>query len=107
MVQRKDVPTVNIVIEEETTYSVSEVCRACRLTGEELIAMVEEGLVQPYGETSAQWRFPASELQRVDTAVRLQHDLGVNLAGAALALELLDELGDLRRRVQLLERLLE
>jgi chaperone modulatory protein CbpM len=31
--------------------------------------------------------------------VRLQRDLGVNLAGAALAIDLLDQLDELRRRL--------
>ncbi|MBT9477058.1 MAG: MerR family transcriptional regulator, partial [Polaromonas sp.] len=42
-------------------------------------------------------------LQRARVALRLQTDLDVNLAGAALALELLDELDELRARVQRLE----
>jgi chaperone modulatory protein CbpM len=42
-------------------------------------------------------------LQRARVALRLQNDLDVNLAGAALALELLDELDELRARVQRLE----
>jgi chaperone modulatory protein CbpM len=37
-------------------------------------------------------------VQRVQTAIRLQQDLGVNLAGAALALDLLEELQELRCR---------
>ncbi|WP_293469970.1 chaperone modulator CbpM [Polaromonas sp.] len=42
-------------------------------------------------------------MQRARVALRLQTDLDVNLAGAALALELLDELDELRARVQRLE----
>jgi len=36
-------------------------------------------------------------LRRVKTAIHLQRDLGVNLAGAALALELLDRITELER----------
>jgi chaperone modulatory protein CbpM len=36
-------------------------------------------------------------LARVQRALRLQHDFGVNLAGAALALDLLEEVERLRR----------
>jgi chaperone modulatory protein CbpM len=35
--------------------------------------------------------------RRVRTVVRLQRDLGVNLPGAALALELLDRIDELQR----------
>ena len=45
----------------------------------------------------AQWRFSGVALTRVQRVIRLQHDFGVNLPGAALALELLEELERLRR----------
>lgn len=37
---------------------------------------------------------------RVRSALRLQHDLGVNLAGIALALNLMEELEDLRAELK-------
>ena len=37
--------------------------------------------------------------------MRLERDLGINPAGAALAIELLDEMQQLRERVRLLEAL--
>ena len=40
--------------------------------------------------------FSAIELRRARTAMRLQRDLGVNLAGIALILDLLDEVDTLR-----------
>jgi hypothetical protein len=36
----------------------------------------------------------------VTTVVRLQHDLEVNLAGAALALDLIEEVRELRRQLK-------
>jgi chaperone modulatory protein CbpM len=44
-------------------------------------------------------------LQRAKTAVHLQRDLDVNLAGVALVLDLLEEMEELRERVKLLDRL--
>ena len=57
--------------------------------------MVQEGVLEPVGGSREQWRFGVSSIRRVRTAVRLQRDLGVNLAGAALALELLDRIADI------------
>ncbi len=51
----------------------------------------------------SQWRFPGVSVRRVRTVVRLQRDLGVNVAGAALAIELLDEINALRARLEALE----
>jgi chaperone modulatory protein CbpM len=65
-----------------------------------VIEMVDEGLVEPAGAGPEDWRFRGPALQRVQTALRLSHDLRVNLAGAALALELMDERDDLRRQLR-------
>ena len=46
------------------------------------------------------WRkFPRSNFPCVQTAQRLIRDLQINLAGASLALDLLEELEELRRQV--------
>ena len=62
--------------------------------------LVEEGVLTPEGEAPGQWRFTGLHLHRARVAARLQRDLGVNLAGAALALELLEEMEVLRARLR-------
>ena len=69
--------------------------------------MVEWGLLEVEGNSPEEWRFDARALRRAQTAFRLQADLGVNLAGAAVIVELLDERGDLVRRLAQLEVLLQ
>lgn len=91
------------LLDEATELTLRDLCAACDLHAEALVEMVEQGMLSPRGTTPASWRFPGTSLKRVRTAQRLQQDLGVNLAGAALALELLDELARLRARVRLLE----
>ena len=56
-------------------------------------------MIVPTGSSPRQWRFGLREIHRVQTAQRLIRDLQVNLAGAALALDLLEELEELRRKV--------
>jgi len=68
-----------------------------------VMALVEEGLVAPSGAAPAEWRFTGVHMHRARVAVRLQKDLGVNIAGAALALQLLEELDSLRARLHALE----
>ena len=67
---------------------------------ERVVTLVEEGIVEPRGRDPARWRFQGVSVRRVRCAVRLERDLGVNVAGAALALDLLDELQLLRARLQ-------
>ncbi|WP_372827348.1 chaperone modulator CbpM [Polaromonas sp.] len=91
------------VLEEQTGLTLVEVCRACAAEPDMVMALVEEGLVAPSGAAPAEWRFTGVHMHRARVAVRLQKDLGVNIAGAALALQLLEELDSLRARLQSLE----
>ena len=83
------------VIEESYVVSVSELCRSCMVKTETVSMLVSEGILDPLGETIENWQFRVDSLKRVKTVVHLQRDLGVNLAGAALALDLLDRIAEL------------
>lgn len=88
------------LIGEDTLISVDELCRHCTVEVEEVITFVQEGIVDPADEVirperAGSWEFHISSVRRIRTAVHLQRDLGVNLAGAALALELLDRIAEL------------
>lgn len=88
------------VLDEHTLLTLDELCRACAAQTEFIIELVEEGILSPQGPEPQAWRFTGIHLQRAAIARRLQHDLGVNLAGAALALQLLEEVQELRERLQ-------
>jgi chaperone modulatory protein CbpM len=90
------------LIGDETLITLDELCRNCAVEVEEVITLVREGILDPAGDAlddpeQGLWRFHISSLRRVRTVRRLQHDLGVNLPGAALALELLDRIAELER----------
>lgn len=91
------------ILEEQTELSLADLCRACATQADLIVELVNEGVLSPRGQQPDHWLFTGMHLQRARVALRLQNDLGVNLAGAALALELLDELDRLRTRLQLLE----
>lgn len=94
-----------MLLDEQTELSLNELCRACSSSAEWVIALVEEGALEPVGYEQSRWRFTGTSLQRAHTAMRLQRDLGVNLAGIALALDLLDDLDKMRARLRRLEQL--
>lgn len=99
MVNKPDVLT-GVLLEEETEFTLVDLGQACSVNTEWIILLVKEGIIDPVEETDAMnWRFPGTSLQRVRTARRLHHDLGLNLAGIALALDLLDEIEILRQRI--------
>lgn len=92
-----------IVLDEQVELTLDDLCQACSSSTEWIIELVQEGALDPLGDEQSNWRFTGISLQRVQTARRLQHDLGINLAGIALALDLLDEIETMRARLRRLE----
>lgn len=90
------------VIEEEIDLSLGELSRACRMNAEWVMSLVDEGILEPVRNEN-QYRFGGVSVRRAKTVQRLQQDLGVNIAGAALALELLEEINSLRSRLAALD----
>lgn len=92
-----------ILLDEECSLTLAELSRACAMHGEWIMELVQEGVLEPQGGDVAHWRFGAPALRRARIVRNLQQDLGVNLSGAALVLELLEELETLRARLRRLE----
>lgn len=99
----KSTALVGTILEEEVVLSLGELCRASQLSAESVIELVQAGVVEPMGRGPETWRFRGVSLQRIRCARRLQEDLDVNSAGAALALDLLDEISRLRARLSRFE----
>ena len=95
---------VGVIIDVDSGLSLSQLCRVCAVPADYVIELVEEGVIQPTGEEMTQWNFPGLSIQRTRKARRLQADLGINLAGVAVILQLLDEVDYLRLRIKDLER---
>lgn len=102
MMNRKDVFEPELLDEGEA-MTLAELARRCATDAEWLLQLVNEGILIPKGRALPEWRFSRVSIWRVRRVQRLQVDLGVNLAGAALALEMLDEIETLRRRLASLE----
>lgn len=94
-------------LQPEMDYSLTlaEISQCCGVTAETILVLVAEGVLAPLGRLQREWRFAGNDLVRARRALRLEQDLGVNAAGAALAIELMEELEQLQRRVRLLESL--
>ena len=60
----------------------------------------EYGLLDPIARTGTQWLFDTACLARLRMIERLRRDLGANLAGIAVILDLLDRLTTLQREVE-------
>lgn len=98
-----DMTLTGVLLDENTELSLSDLCDACSRDTAWVSALVEEGVLEPIDVGGRRWRFSAICLQRAHTAMRLERDLGVNVAGIALAIDLLDELRTLRARLRHIE----
>jgi chaperone modulatory protein CbpM len=95
----KPTEIMGTILEEEVVLSLAELCRASRLPAERVIELADEGIIEPVGRNPRNWQFHGISLRRIRCAQRLEEDLGVNTAGVALALDLLDEIERLRARL--------
>ena len=87
---------------EELT--LKEVCERCFVNAEQVIGLVEYGVVEPRGERYSEWRFSVTGYLRIRKALRLQRDLSINEAGVALAIDLLDQLKSANEEIAYLRR---
>lgn len=95
------------IIDENCEYSLRELCSLCQVHAQFIQDLIDEGIISPHGQNSREWKFAAIEIKRIQVSIRLQTDLRINLPGTALALELLDEIEQLRRSKSRLEQLYE
>lgn len=87
------------VVENEVHMSIVELSHAARTPQELIMDWVSEGVLSPTGSSPEDWRFSGESLRRAKTAAHLTYDLELNVPGVALALELLDEIAQLRSRL--------
>lgn len=89
---------------QETLLSLPELCEVCGISSQYVYDLMAFDIIHPSGETPDQWTFNLSQLSRIKTALRLQRDLEINLAGIALILDLMEEIKKLREQVDFLDR---
>lgn len=89
-----------IPIEEEQELSLVMLCNYCRVHPDHIIEMVNEGILDPQGNSAVEWRFSFTTVERVRKAKRLQHDFELNMPGVAMVMHLIE-------RIEQLESMLE
>jgi chaperone modulatory protein CbpM len=87
---------VGHIVEEGGALNLDQLCELCAIERQQLIELVEEGVLETHSSTEP--RFGSASFRRVRIAMRLQRDLGLNIAGVALVVELLDRIEFLEGR---------
>jgi chaperone modulatory protein CbpM len=88
------------IFEESAVLTVQDLSRMCAVEERHIVEFVEEGVLNVIEVNTTEWHFTGGALRRARLALRLERDLELNMAGVALALELMDELEALRRELK-------
>jgi len=95
-----DNPTLSGTIFDETSVlSLRDLSRMCSVDERHIVEFVEEGVLSVI-QVRSEWHFSGDALRRARLAVRLERDLELNMAGVALAVELIEEIERLRRQIK-------
>ena len=89
---------VGQLVEEELTLTIDELSGACSVARERIVELLELGVFDEHADTGE--RLSGEALRRARLALRLQHDLELNAAGAALVIELLDRIDALEAQLR-------
>ncbi|MDX1837848.1 hypothetical protein DIZ81_08925 [Legionella taurinensis] len=89
-----------VVCEEWYTLSLHEVTGSFGVSAEVILEIMDEGIISSQKNERNEFYFGNEDLRRIRTVLQLHRDLGVNVAGAALALELMNEIEQLKRLLQ-------
>jgi chaperone modulatory protein CbpM len=87
--------------------TLSEVALRCEVELTFVEQLLELGIIEPVAnrsQVSREVQFSREITLRVQRCVRLQRDLGVNLEGAAVILQLLDQIESLEQQLRGLRR---
>ena len=93
------------VLGEADWIAASEICQLCRLDLDAVLELAALGVMSSRERAPGEWQVPATALPRLRVVGRLMRDLGVNVSGAALAVQLLEARRELEIRLRHLERL--
>ncbi len=86
-------------VEVVDALSLKDLCQFCQADEAWVIELVEHGVLSPIGGQPLNWQFVGTNIVRAKKARRLNRDLGINTAGVALVLELLEERDAVLRRL--------
>jgi DNA-binding transcriptional MerR regulator len=89
---------------EHSLLTLNDLADAAGLHPELVENFVDYGLIEPSMRAGSLPLFPASAVERLQCIMRLRRDLGVNLAGAGVILEMRDRIANLQRELEQLRR---
>ena len=99
-----DQPNNPGLLHEELSLTLDELSALSGVEIRLIVEMVDHAILEPRGAHIRDWHFPAPALPRVRRALRLRRDLDLNWPGVCLAIDLLEQIAELKRRQRALLR---
>ncbi len=89
---------------EHALLTLEDLASAAGLHPELVATFVAYGLLEPEPDAACPGLFAPASVERLRCIVRLRRDLGVNLAGVAVILQMRDQIVALQREIDRLRR---
>jgi len=86
------------MLNDNIFYTTNAVCYSYRLNQDTVDEMVSWGIAEPTGDKPEKWLFTHSDFERIGRALRFRNELEINIPGAALALQLLEDVKNLHSK---------
>ena len=93
-----------VVVNEDEYISLIHLSHYCNNSQEEIVELVDEGIIEPIGDPQYEWRFNYRAITRVKKVKRLQKDFELDLTASGLVIHLLDRIEELEAKLTKLER---
>jgi chaperone modulatory protein CbpM len=93
----------DVVIAETTTYTITEFTQRYAIEEKFLQDMLEHSLIEAVTDADKLY-IDLANFKRIQSAIRLQKDLEINLPGIAVILQLIDELNALNHQLEILKK---
>jgi chaperone modulatory protein CbpM len=94
----------SVMIETNPELSLEELCDACGISPEFIKELIDYGILDVNDISLENYRFTPVHLRKIRTIVHLHHDLEVNLPGAAIVIDLMEQMEDMRVKIEMLEK---
>ncbi|MFA5669305.1 MAG: chaperone modulator CbpM [Balneolaceae bacterium] len=87
-----------VIVTENEYISLIYLCQNCNHSEDEIIELVEEGILEPIGDAEHEWRFHYEAISRIKKVRRLQRDFELDLSATGLIIHLLDRIEELESK---------
>ena len=84
---------------ESSLLTLEQLSDSAELHPEHVEKFIQYGLIEPAADQAPRLLFPISCIERLRRIIRLRRDLGVNLAGVAVILEMRQHIEELQKEL--------